>query len=104
MIKSFASILAVYVLILTILPCIDIHSDKHIGETEYLQKAAADTHEPVDLCSPFCTCNCCATPAISSYHYCDLSKLSISEQDYSEYKPVYISILYSSIWQPPKLS
>lgn len=55
--KFFALILSLVVLWLTLTPCIDTPEDNCVSKTEMSQQHSHSGD--LDLCSPFCTCQCC---------------------------------------------
>jgi hypothetical protein len=99
----FAFFLAVYVLSLTLEPCVDkeIHlTGSHVACAAESDHGAAADHK--NLCSPFCTCSCCnifmevaaalilpATPVLHNT-FCYF------------YDPQLTSIFLPAIWDPPK--
>lgn len=87
---------------LTAIPCIDVHSDNLLSKVE-TQNTSNNHSDSSDHCSPFCTCDCCVSPIFQ--HDCNLEfkGLSFEQKHISEYLTSYISSIYSSIWQPPKL-
>jgi hypothetical protein len=98
-----AFFLAVYVLALTLDPCVD----KEIRCTGSHVTTAADSDHGTgtdhkDLCSPFCTCSCCnismevAAPLILPATPIRQSTLSYF------YNPQLTSAFLSSVWDPPK--
>lgn len=103
MMKFFACILSVYVLTLTIIPCVDVCQNKYIQNVE-LSKSASDSQHPnADQCSPFCTCTCCTLSIVFQDCSIQFSCLPIYKEHQTAYKSSYISSLHSSIWQPPKI-
>jgi len=62
--KLSACILSLYIFLLTACPCADLVSDQFIQKTS-LSHHSKDSHESgCDMCSPFCTCNCCVSPIL----------------------------------------
>lgn len=101
--KYFAFILSVYVLVLTGIPCVDVPKDNTMQKNE-LSNSSSDHHEhTTDLCSPFCTCDCCVSPILTNSSI-QFTCTSIVQKLLSEYSNSFISSLYATIWQPPKLS
>ena len=101
--KYFAFILSVYVLVLTAIPCVDVPKDDNLHKIE-LSNTTSDHHEhDTDLCSPFCTCDCCDSPIInnSTIHF---TCTPIAQKILTEYNNSFVSSLFATIWQPPKLS
>jgi hypothetical protein len=103
--KFFAVILSLYVLVLTAMPCIDIPNERNLQKTE-LSKDLQDNHQhnDADGCSPFCTCNCCATSFIFEGYQPQYNCFASPEKQYS-YSPCeeFTSPL-ANIWQPPKIA
>jgi len=59
--KIIAVILSVYVMVLTAMPCTDVHAaDTNSVVLELLEQDQYHSYD-VDLCSPFCFCVCCQT-------------------------------------------
>jgi hypothetical protein len=84
--KFLAIILSVYVMWLTVMPCIDKPTDNSVHAVEICSQDQSNQHiNDLDLCSPFCTCNCCQTNCdITSYMFPTPSMvLSINYFDHS---------------------
>jgi hypothetical protein len=101
--KILAYILSLYILVLTAIPCIDIPYNNSLQKIELTTKTTDNHQNDIDDCSPFCTCQCCATPVVFQISIIDFKSFSFSKKIYSEYTSNYISSLNASIWQPPKL-
>lgn len=106
MMRLIASILSVYLMVLIAIPCIDRPEDHHLVNTEIGDTAnSTHQHNDGDQCSPFCTCNCCATPVIYQDFGVRFDCLTFIEKSIStEYTSVIFSCHLSSIWQPPQIS
>jgi hypothetical protein len=103
--KFFAFILSFYVLVLTAMPCIDVHQDNVTHKTEVSQNSQnTHHHSDADNCSPFCTCNCCATSVIFQEHRIQLTCFSFSENQYLNSASGHFFSPFYSIWQPPKIA
>jgi hypothetical protein len=101
--KIFATILSIYVLVLTSMPCID-KQDNTLQKTE-LSGTSSDNHQKdCDHCSPFCTCYCCASPVLSQTSAIQFNVFFIAQHIPGENVSKYFSSIFSSIWQPPKIS
>lgn len=101
--KYFAFILSVYVLVLTAIPCVDVPKDDNLHKME-LSNTTSDHHaSDHDHCSPFCTCDCCVSPIInnSTIHF---TFTPVVQKLTTEYHNSFVSSLFATIWQPPKLS
>ena len=102
--KLFTTILSVYILVLIALPCIDAPNDISVHKLE-LNHSAADPHQNETAhCSPFCTCDCCCSPVLHTNTIIQISASTLAEHKYPGYISLFISTLFVSIWQPPKIS
>jgi uncharacterized protein DUF6660 len=111
--RIFASILAVYLLAMAMLPCGDAAGSAVERGSELLGMAysSPSSHGPHtdncgdDFCSPLCGCNCCqilTTSAKKSF----LPKhiLLPAPQNLNPFEPAFTGFLHlSDIWQPPKM-
>jgi hypothetical protein len=102
--KNTSCILLFYVLVLIALPCFDVSGHEHIIHTEISQNPHNHDHNGVDLCSPFCACSCCVSHLISPAYIIQIDTILLSQDYNSGYSASYISSLFASIWQPPKIS
>ena len=57
--KVFARLLSLYILVLTAVPCFDVPQDQALAKTELSQQNDASRQQDMDSCSPFCVCDCC---------------------------------------------
>lgn len=105
--KALCYILAVVISGLALYPCND--ANICVDEQKYthsIVEASDHEHSPseMDLCTPFCTCNCCCVqlqvPGTISYDLRHENSLS----SFNSYTSLFIDRLTSSIWQPPKLA
>jgi len=64
--KLLAAILSIYILVLTALPCIDEPEDHSVQKNVITQNSTDNHQHEENHCSPFCTCQCCATPVVFS--------------------------------------
>jgi len=98
-------------LALSLLPCTDYAASSH-DHTEQNATALTSqtTHQDketqhVDLCSPFCTCNCCGrTIATVTTFETFLLPTPLATQEAHEvfYTAPYYWDALDAIWQPPK--
>lgn len=100
--KYVTVILSMYVMVLTAIPCNDVHASNSNSVTLELSEQSQNHTNNVDLCSPFCFCHCCQTlffPSFFSISFTNLveSTLDVKLKEYSFSSPV------ASIWQPPKI-
>jgi len=59
--KIIAVILSFYVMALTAFPCDDVHVTNDNSISLELIEQNHNQSKDVDLCTPFCFCNCCQT-------------------------------------------
>ena len=105
MMKIFTYLFAVYILALTTLPCVDKPEELVMQKSEFTKSTTTHHHQSdIDLCSPFCTCNCCASPVIQPDLAISFESFPILLQSiHTEYVSGFISYPSASIWQPPRL-
>lgn len=102
--RLLACILSIYIVALTAIPCIDRPEDNRFQKTEMEANADSNRQHDCDQCSPFCTCNCCATPVIYQDFSIGFDGISFIEKGNSaEYTSAIFSCHLSSIWQPPQI-
>jgi hypothetical protein len=59
-----------------------------------------------DLCSPFCSCNCCGSQIVSFFKVTTISFTVVSKNIKTQlpsYASQFTSDFYGSIWQPPQI-
>ncbi len=64
-------------------------------------------HHDNDVCSPMCVCSCCGCQGFSlnnAYSYSLISIKTIIDKKVPEYKSVFASNFFGSIWQPPQIA
>ena len=103
--KILAYILSIYILILTFVPCSDVHWDADdYSHISLIQQQDNHNHQDneIDLCSPFCFCNCCQTLSQPDIFASYQANLTFSEITY----PLLIQNNIDraiSFWHPPKI-
>ena len=102
--KHLTYILSLYILVLTVIPCIDVHQVGTLQKIEQAGTASNNHSAEKDHCSPFCTCQCCASPIVFNAFAVDFKRFEYSQKYHSEYASDSISSPSASIWQPPKIS
>lgn len=92
--------MAYYLLGLMLVPCAEIHAENDLSESTI---ETFDIHENhVDMCSPFCFCECCQTvsqPARINYlvFFSTLIRISSPNIQTSEFSiPI-------TLWHPPRI-
>jgi hypothetical protein len=106
--KIFAFFMAIYILVLSVVPCSDIHNacNKENSKTELSQNHDHQQDQD-DNCTPFCTCTCCSASFVSvdftPFQLTKPTEFTISQKitirNFS-----LISNFYGNIWQPPKIN
>lgn len=98
-----AFFLAVYVVALTLNPCVDKEIScpgSHVENHGNSDQGAGDEHK--DLCSPFCTCNCCnISMEVAAPMLLPATPILQNTLTYF-YNPQLLSVFLPSIWDPPK--
>ncbi len=102
-IKSILTLVfAFYMLAMALIPCADVCDDGHEVTTS-INSAQEHHEEHSDLCSPFCSCSCCASQ-ITFAHFQSLEIIKNSVvRSFITLNQVFHHSIYFSIWQPPKL-
>ncbi|MGM5470267.1 DUF6660 family protein [Flavobacteriaceae bacterium LMO-SS05] len=100
--KILAFILSVYILALNFAPCEDSDAANDEAKTELSQHIDND-HTDLDLCSPFCQCQCCHVNVID-FNIADL-KLQVSEISTELFFHIYglEKSFNNTILQPPRV-
>ncbi len=99
---------SIYMIFLSTMPCADVEvgSSAH-SYSEHKTEKDQNTHDKHnDLCSPFCSCNCCGSQVLTYSQPMFFKVQSVAERIETQL-PVYNSVLasnfFGSIWQPPQL-
>ncbi len=59
-----------------------------------------------DLCSPFCSCNCCGSQIVTYFKAISINSAVVSKDITTQlpsYTSKFTSNFYGSIWQPPQI-
>ncbi len=104
--KATFFILGFFLLYLSCLPCGD---SKECNAKTPVEISAADNHQDhnhaAEICTPFCTCSCCAASLFhSAFSKAQVTKIVLQSEKYPLYDLSFNSIASSCIWQPPKIS
>ena len=109
--KFLNYILSVYLIVLSSLPC----ADMEVSSAAHKAVEIASNHDEKshnhdkenDLCSPFCSCNCCGSQIVSYFNTTTLN-FNVVSKNITTQLPSYISkftsSFYGSIWQPPQIA
>lgn len=104
--KSFFTIIGLYLLVLGLLPCSDVQDCGQDVKTEVTAAQNHEDHEQhPEACSPFCICACCATSSFSASVSRTIEFQIPFQQELSAfYNNNLLAEMHSPIWQPPRLS
>jgi len=100
--RYLAVILSVYVMVLTAIPCTDVHAADINPVSLELSEHSPNLTNDLDLCSPFCFCHCCQTLTFPSFNNGLLSDVEVLTLNIT-FNESKLSSPFSSIWQPPKI-
>ncbi|WP_148908956.1 DUF6660 family protein [Sphingobacterium micropteri] len=110
--KVFSSIMALYMMVLFIIPCADMYEKEvfhqHEHSTEIAHEDSHDHPETTDMCSPFCFCGCCGivSGVVLQWSTFNIGKIISFDLPKPKvyYKYVFIPRYFGEIWQPPKIN
>jgi hypothetical protein len=102
--KLVAIILSLITFTLSAIPCDDNATVNSEQSTSISQDSSHTNHSGYDLCSPFCSCVCCATIVLEPIIY---QSILNSEIPVKELNTIYIvsfsNKFLSLIYQPPQV-
>ena len=104
--KLFTFIMSFFLLYLSCLPCCD---SKECNVKAPVEISANSNHQQhnhnSEICSPFCTCSCCATSAYyAPFSTAQVSKIVFQSEKYPLFNVALNAEAHYSIWQPPQIS
>lgn len=103
--KHLIFIFAVIFATLAVLPCPDAFASEKECDRELSAHEADDRHQDEtanDLCSPFCSCQCCHLQAlIMETFIMPLGPLTDPAKD--QFIPTLFPTEYITVWHPPKV-
>ena len=102
--KLLVIILSIYTVVLTVIPCDDVFINDTQQELSITQSLEDVNHNTFDLCSPFCSCVCCATFFTEQQTYQDILQTRIAIKELCTFNNASFSNNYlSKIYQPPRV-
>ncbi|WP_460556884.1 DUF6660 family protein [Ferruginibacter profundus] len=104
--KILAFIMALMVLVLSCVPCMDgAFAMKNGNIKAEISKSTGNhnEHNDSDNCSPFCTCNCCTGFTFSINTFQAGTTVFYAAKTIAFHLPSEISNIALPIWQPPQL-
>ena len=101
--KFIAIILSILTITLSSIPCDD---ELIVGEEVAFEQQSSDNHsdDTTDLCSPFCSCVCCATVVVAPNAQQNISYEAICSKEVNTYHTtIHSSDFLDKILQPPRV-
>ena len=105
--KPAGYILAFYLILLSAIPCcaFDDCPDDEMNSSATEQSASHENDDDnCGTCSPFFSCEGCATATIDYYPVPFEFSILPSSPVYTTYLPALLQQMNADVWQPPKLS
>ncbi|MGB4846844.1 MAG: DUF6660 family protein [Saprospiraceae bacterium] len=104
--KLFCFTYALYILVLSIRPCVDACDPGFIPQTLVAESQSShNDHHEDEACSPFCLCPCCGAVYNQSYQLIESIPISwTSALNQPHDQAAFLQDICLSIWQPPKIS
>jgi hypothetical protein len=102
--KFISSLLTIYMLALVVMPCKDFCDSKQHYSITTVQSAQEHHEAENDICSPFCTCNCCASYVVVAKIVAISIFVPSDAKDFHVYDTPFYSSITADHWQPPKIS
>ena len=104
MVKYIAIILSVLTIVLSALPCDDELAHNDTYNIALNSNSHDDDHNSKDLCSPFCTCVCCANVVVEPIFDQELTIIdTINTELNTTYLFSFSRDFSKSIFQPPRV-
>lgn len=100
--RLIALVFSLYILVLTALPCTEM-PEKDCSASAPISQGSTCQND-FDHCSPFCTCNCCATAMSCQIQMVDFQVSAIVQKHETTYPTLTVIQRSGDIWQPPQLS
>ncbi|MEI7486201.1 MAG: DUF6660 family protein [Chryseobacterium sp.] len=99
----FRLILAMYFVVLSVMPCEDIHKKTELS----FSLDESHSKDKGDICSPLCVCNCCQI-TVTAFKMDVSMNIPKQIQTYFSKKILFQKNnfayqVYDHIWQPPKI-
>ena len=101
--KAIHILFCIYFLALVVVPCGDKDDCNDANHSDISQTNKHKEHSG-EVCTPFCSCACCASHFISKNLQTTLQVLAVINTVHTVHKESKISSAIISIWQPPKIS
>jgi hypothetical protein len=106
--RWIAIVMSIYLMALSNMPCADMEVNSAMHKTAQFSSEDNHSHDKHnDLCSPFCTCNCCSAQVLSYQSVLSFefpAAYNLISIPLPNYRSVFASNFYGSIWQPPQIA
>ena len=105
--KAAKIIFALYIIILTTLPCVDIEEYCHLNNGSVCLcplNSYSQEHNDADCCSPFCACNCCQVNVVTQGMVVLQEPGRICMSTLHPFNSGDIQEIPIPFWQPPKVA
>ncbi|MEQ6118872.1 DUF6660 family protein [Reichenbachiella sp. MALMAid0571] len=101
--KKIAAILAIFLLVLTLMPCSDTLKKDECGQEMHLHNQGdQDAHNELDLCSPFCSCACCGSTFIAKTKLFANTEFTSFQLSNTQYASLFYQEHIYNVFQPPR--
>ncbi|AMC11774.1 hypothetical protein Lupro_11060 [Lutibacter profundi] len=102
--KLIVIILSIYTVVLTAIPCDDVFINDKQQEMSISQSSDDVNHNTFDLCSPFCSCVCCASFFTEQPIYDEVLQTKIAVKELCTFSNTsFANNYFSKIYQPPRV-
>lgn len=101
--KNFTFILTVYILLLAAIPCADTNAQNiQVLQSQQLEMPCANESENhTDICTPFCSCECCHT-TVQTVEIMNIPSPLVRLEKISLWGYSQVQDYYTSFFIPPK--
>ncbi|WP_430612897.1 hypothetical protein [Flavobacterium sp. JP2137] len=95
--------ISVLMIVLALFPCSDRNAATVTDHTIAQWTASPHQEAAVDMCNPFCVCNCCTSPIlVKSAFFFELPSIASISLKNSDYYQSFIITVLHFIWKPPR--
>ena len=95
--------LSIYIILLTLAPCVDNDNDLiQTGQVTVLNHHSPSHDLQHDGCSPFCTCTCCSISSEVQGAFMEIKDQTLPRFIPFNFTYTFLSSYRFSIWEPPK--
>ncbi|TQM49986.1 hypothetical protein BDE36_1720 [Arcticibacter tournemirensis] len=102
--KFLCYLFSLMVFVMSFMPCADTFAETSKKDSAVNHNSSSPEDHMNDLCSPFCQCTCCTTPAATKISVFSILLPVSAEFELGEHIPGDVRNTPISVWQPPKLA